>query len=93
MKKLKEEIFFMDMDIAESLGNITNDYYPLVEELKMKGIVENNIEVLKKYEPFILYFASNPFKREGLSFSTEREYIETVEYCKKLIPHIPVEES
>lgn len=78
---MKEEQFYQLLDIwEESPGNITDGYYPTVEELK-KCDIENKIE---KYANIISYFASDPYKNTDVDRDDE-EYQRTVKCCTKLL--------
>lgn len=88
--KMSEEKFYDQLESIEKIDtNVTNDWYPTVEELKDNGIEkpENTI----KFFNLISFFATDPFTKQGICGKDDREYHETVSFCKNLILTIPLE--
>lgn len=81
---ITENEFYELLDEVETYGNITNGWYPYVRELKEKK-VENN---MTKFKNLVFFFASDPFKRMNISAKEDKEYKETVKYCKKIVSEI-----
>ena len=84
MKPMDEEKFYNMCDIVESFNDVTGGYYPTVEELRAHN-VEDNMETSL---PFITYFASDPLRRAGSSDAEDKDYQETVKYCKMLMSRV-----
>ena len=86
---MKERDFYKMCDIVEEFGNVTDNYYPTVEELK-KHDVEKNIE---KFLPLLTYFSTDPFERHDLEEKFDKEYKDTVRYCKKIMYKLEIKED
>ncbi len=81
MEKITEGKFFRILDAVEEIGNVTEGYFPTVEEImhfKANENIEKNLVILA-------YYASDPFKRLNLQEKDDPEYKRTVSYCKKLL--------
>ena len=76
---MKEREFYDKCDVFEGVEDPTNGYYPTVEELRDHGCDETP----EKFANLLIYFSSDPFTRQNIEITDEREYRETVEYCKE----------
>ena len=84
------ETFYRICDVAEEIeDNITNNYYPKVAEID-QNIANYGLE---KQIITLAYFASNPFRRMNIALADEEDYIATVDYCKKKLTEIPLDEE
>ncbi len=86
---MTENEFYGMCDALEDSTNLTDGYYPTVEELKEKGVEED----VERYAPILLYFSSDPFTREKIDGYTTNEYKEMVQYCKELVGRIELTET
>ena len=86
---MKESEFYEILDKVERLNDATDGYYPTVEELKMHGIEESPT----KFVPIIAYFSADPFNKQDIECKSSKDYLELVDYCKKLLPTIELEEE
>lgn len=92
VKNIKENDFYDMCDIVENLSeNITNGYYPTVEELEARNLKNRILD--SDVLPFFIYFASNPFKKMDMSQKDEPEYLRTVKYCSDIIQSIELIEQ
>lgn len=82
---MKESTFYELEDFVQKLQNVTNGYYPTVATLKAHKVEEK----IEKYLPIIMYFASDPLRKE----IKEEQYKETVKYCKTLTTTVELEEE
>lgn len=80
------EDFDTMIDDVENMGDITEDYYPTVEELRQ---YDRNL-LKEKFLPIIAYFASNPFKRSGATANDVKSYMNTVSFCKRFLYSIEI---
>ncbi len=88
--KVAESDFYKVCDYVDGINkDITNGYYPSVDELKEKNI-ENDIRL---FLPIIAYYGSNPFKRLGLEEADFDSYKELVKYCETLLSSIQLTEN
>lgn len=78
---MTEQNFYRMLDIAEAFNDVSEGYYPTVEELKAHD-VENNID---KFLVILAYFASDPFTKQDIEGKHDEEYLKTVKYSKKLL--------
>ena len=82
---LREKELYKICDTMEEVAvNLTDGWYPTVQELKDHN-VEGNPE---KYTPIISFFSSDPFTRMSIPGAEEEEYRDTVKFCKKLLYRI-----
>lgn len=81
---MKEKDFYELQDKVEKLKDVTDGWFPTVDELKRYG--EDNLKT--NYIELLSYFASDPFKREQNPDYFSEKYKETVKYCKKLLYNI-----
>ena len=81
MANIKEADFNLMCDIMDELDDVTEGYFPTVEELSSHNVEEN----IQEFLPILTYFASDPFKRQGLPDVDNEEYKGTVSYCKRLL--------
>ena len=84
---LKYEEFMKLLDIVEEFNEVTNGYFPTVEELKAHKVEEH----INEFLPILAYFASNPFERMGIDKKDDARYKETVSYCKRLAYQVEIE--
>ena len=86
---MREDKFYEICDAAESINtNITEDYFPSPAE------IESNINAygIDSQIDLLAYYASNPFKRQGLPAAEDDDYLDTVKYCKNKLNNVPLEE-
>lgn len=69
----------------EDIPQKLTGYYPLKEDLS-KAIDINGLEPLT---PVVTYFSTNPYKADPI-VSEERDYLETVAYCKQVLLKLPL---
>lgn len=81
MRNMKEEDFYDMLDIVETIMDVTNGYFPTVEEMEEKNMREN----MNDYLIAIAYFASDPFNRCDREPDDMASYKETVAYCQQLL--------
>lgn len=84
---MKEKDFFELQDKVEQLKDLTNGWYPTVEELQKYG--ENNLK--NNFTELLSYFASDPFRREQNPDMFSEKYKDTVKYCRKLLYNIDLQ--
>lgn len=78
----KEKDFKMINDAVDSIdGQITDSYFPLVEELEAHHVKND----LKKFLPIILYFSKDPLKDNDFDENDLIEYKRTVEYTQNIV--------
>lgn len=80
----EKELYKISEMVEEAMDDLTEGWYPSVEELDDHKVVENP----EKYVAILSYFASNPFKRLGLVSAEEEDYKQTVKHCKQLLYRI-----
>ena len=85
-KALTEEKFYMIMDyIEENIGlDLTEGYYPTIEELEVSEVTKD----LDTFLPIIMYFAHDPFKAQDNAQKDLKDYKATVKFCKDIISKI-----
>lgn len=89
MKSIKAQTFYDILEFVEDLKqDYTCGYYPTVEEFEAQHLTDDMEKVL----PLLAYFASDPFKKMGLSEQDDEEYKRFVDYSKKLISKIELTE-
>lgn len=82
--KLTELEFYKMCEMMEDEENLTNGYYPTVEELTSRNIEEN----IDEHLPLLTYFASDPFTKFDIDGKDDTEYKEMVRYVNKLLYRI-----
>ena len=80
---MKEKQFY---EICDTMGklveeNITEGYFPTVEELKANRFDKK----VEEYLPFLAYFAADPYKKVTMENDEREKYEEMVIYVKKLL--------
>lgn len=79
---MSEEQFDKILDNVDKIDkDITNGYYPTVQEMTGNGVDKDP----EKFISFLAYFASDPFTRMGLSRKDEIGYKECVSFAKRLL--------
>ena len=81
---MTEERFFEMRDILDEADNVTEGYFPTVEELEEEGVASNP----EKYAPILIYFALDPLSKFNLKESEDAEYKRTVDYCCDIVSKI-----
>ena len=89
ISKMKEKDFYRLCEIVEDMGDIVNEYYPTVEELKAHRVQER----IEKFLPLLAYYAADPFKDTDSENNMQEDYKETVKYCKKLLYTLELDEN
>ena len=81
MKKITEDAYDAILEAVEKIDNVTNGYFPTVEDLENHNVNKDIVGNL-----FVLaYYASNPFQRLSLPEAEDADYKETVKYCRNLL--------
>ena len=78
---MREREFYDKCDVFEGMEDPTNGYFPTVEELRDHGCDENP----DKFANLLIYFSSDPLTKQGVEITDEKEYQDTVSYCKRKI--------
>lgn len=86
---MKENEFYDICDKVECLKDATDGYFPTVDELKAHGVEED----ASNFVHLIAYFASDPFNRDDIECKNTKDYKELVDFCKKILPTIKLDES
>lgn len=78
-----EDIEKVDDAVNAIQEDVTRTYFPSVPELQahLPDIRDHK----ETYVPILMYYASDPFTRLGLSDAEDETYQETVKYCRKLM--------
>lgn len=89
MDSIKEDYFYKLCDaideLSDEIKNITDMYFPTVEEIKAHHVEKN----INKFLPLIMYFSTDPLKDvNGFEDEIAEEYKKSVEYCKNLIQNL-----
>lgn len=83
---IKESQFYDACTAVDEIStDVTNLYFPTVEELKSHNVTRH----MNKYLYLLIYYAGDPYK-DSDAFSEEEysEYKRTVEYANNLIENI-----
>ena len=84
---MSEDEFYKILDNVEKIEtDITDGYYPTVQELEENGVDKNP----EKYIRFLAYFASDPFTRMNLIRKEEPGYKACVSFSKRLLYTVKV---
>lgn len=78
---MSEEDFYNLEDKVGTLGNVTDSYYPTVDELKKSGVDRHP----DRFVPILMFFSEDPFTRLGLEDADNKDYKDLVGYSRKLL--------
>ncbi len=85
---MKADKFYKICDIVEHVRpDITEGYFPTVEEMEAKEVDKN----INDYLIMLLFFSRDPFKNTNYSEKNNEEYKKTVAYAKKILLDIKLE--
>lgn len=84
---MNEDEFNKILDNVEKIDtDVTDGYYPTVEEMEENGVDKEP----EKYLKFLAYFASDPFTRMNLVRKEEPGYKACVSFSKRVLYTIQV---
>lgn len=80
-ESITEKILFICDYFENEKADMTDGWFPTVEELKNHNVEDKFL----KFMSIICYFSIDPFKKIEHPDKEDFDYKETVKYCKKIL--------
>lgn len=82
---MTEERYDRLLDIADTLGDETEGYFPTVDEMMRQRIEETILKHSDRYLPILLYMSGDPLSRTDNAMKDSAEYKEAVKYARDIL--------